>query len=266
MRRNPTGHVQVPDTLLHGTMPRSLPSIARRGLSPGQDKSLHETRTINATFLTDSMPAAMAYSMNADRDDYDERNPKIAVLVVKSKGLPLEPDYDDVDRYNQIEDSLRELGKELGRKVSIGDRLDDDEAQKMERFNESIAEYGDPILTLVDDVIYVEPYTRMPAGNPGGGEDDWLPDEVVSDMDGDNEYSVRQYLFRGTILPRLIEGVFASRAVALAYGLRWPGRSKGGGRHLIRGLDVKTSRETLLHLDGYPEVVLGYYSLGAFQG
>jgi hypothetical protein len=159
--------VDAPRILYHGTPWPNLGAVLAAGLVPRREAkgfvSPHQTKTTDATFLTDEREAALGYAVAGGHPG--------AVLEIDTRGLPLEPDYDDAGLTIDVDGTelwreLQSAGIDLD--VSPGIPIPEDLVEAVEDVIEGLKEYGmdereEPFAFSVE---YAEDGTAFLAADP----------------------------------------------------------------------------------------------------
>ena len=255
MRTPPT------DTLWIGTTRKNLPGILRDGLVPNAGDSLHNTRSRGNVYLAGEPEAALLY---ADAHTIvGRRNPtqhEPALIEVDTRGLRLEPDWDDLAL--EIHDYVKALEDDSG--VLLAERGDTPLIpQQVEAVQEAIEElqqqewvvgpYGSiewfdegPRLTIV-------PVHGLPIADVQGNTELLDDGSIGSDSSGDPVYEATQYLHRGALPLSRVKGIYipARRAKAdmtlTSYGhvVKRPGEGLGWRTIRFRRLSPVEARRLL---------------------
>ena len=204
------------DTLWIGTTRKNLPGILRDGLVPNAGDSLHRTRSTGNVYLAGEPEAALLY---ADAHTIvGRRNPtqhEPALIEVGTRGLDLEPDWDDLAL--GVAGYLEALGDASGLNAfALQDEvLTDDQAAALEDAIEELQQqewvvgpYGSVEWFDEGLRLTIVPVHGLPIADVHGNTELLDDGSIGSDSSGDPVYEATQYLHRGALPLSRVKGIY----------------------------------------------------------
>lgn len=219
--------------MLHGTTFGNLGAILRQGLRPHVGYSPHQTKTLDAVFLTDSREAAMMYA-TAGRDHLMDLPAQFqpVILEIDTSGLPLEPDSDDAGL--TIEVDLSEFNRELADlgvgPLKLGQPIPAQHSEAIHELIQAEQDFGvraEPFMLQIEEnasgveiLTVPDPYVLIGLPHDVGA----LPqvyDEVDATWEDGSPYLLaRQWLCRCAIPYDRITGVYVPQWLPSMLGLQ----------------------------------------------